>query len=391
MGIRILPPDINESEGRFNVVEEGIRFGLSAVKNVGKGAIDHIVERRAVHGRFQSLYDFTREVDLRVVNRKVMESLIRCGAFDSTGWKRSQLYQSLDRALNLAGKTQLDRQKGQTSLFDFLAEGEESSLQYYEPPEVEEYPLAELLAFEKELLGFYLTGHPLDDYAEKIRELNCSTIEELGSMGPNSRVCLAGVIGSVRNTVRRDTQERMSILTVEDVERSIEVLVFPEAHRKCSSSLVKEQAVVVVGRLQKKDVVPKIVAEDVVPIEKAERGMLEMKPGAGSDAVSPPRPAGPPKPSREEDVSRITISVDADTDEAGLLELRELLSRFPGSSPVRLILCRDNGREIVAEIESVVRVSSEAKLLRKLRGLPCVGGVRCLGKSSGEGISENFS
>jgi len=389
LGIKILPPDINESERRFIVVEEGIRFGLSAIKNVGKGAIDHIVERRRLHGPFQSIYDFAREVDLRVVNRKVIESLTRSGAFDSTGWKRSQLYQSLDRVLDLATRTQLDKQKGQTTLFDFLGEADSSSFDYYQPPDVEEYPFTQLLAFEKDLLGFYLTGHPLDKYAEKIKELGCCYIEALSRMSSNSHVRLAGIIVSIRNTVKRATQERMSILTVEDTERTIEVLVFPEAYRKCSSSLVEEEPVVIVGRLNKKDLNPKIVADNIVPLEQADAATLEKpsRPRARTQNVPTPRESAtdsPFAPERPDDRSadRIGIRVDADADEQNLLQLKEVLAAFPGSASVRLLFCRDNGREVLAEIQCSFRVSLEEGLMAKLRALPYVSGLTNQPKSS---------
>jgi len=382
LGIKILPPDINESEGRFNVVEEGIRFGLSAVKNVGRGAIEHIVERRRMHGPYQSLYDFTREVDLRVVNRKVIESLIKCGAFDSTGWKRSQLYQSLDRALELASKTQVDRQKGQTSLFDMLGERDSARLEYYEPPDVEEYPFARLLGFEKDLLGFYLTGHPLDKYAEKIKELECCTIEELDRMPPNSRIHLAGVIAAIRNTVKKKTQERMSILTVEDVDRTIEVLVFPEAHKKCSACLVKEEPVVIVGRLNKKDLNPKIVADNVVFMEQADSTTLEKRAAPGP-VPSEERSGQQREPGFDFPFEAISvlasrgmaISIDADASEKDLLELKDLLTGSPGSGKVKLLFCVGKAQQVIAEVDCGLRVSVKDELLEKLRRLPCVTGI----------------
>ena len=380
--IKILPPDINESEGSFAVVEEGIRFGLLAVKNVGKAAIEHIAERRAAHGPYKSIYDFTHDVDSRVVNRKVIESMIRCGAFDTTGWKRSQLYQSLDRALELATRTQLDQQKGQTSLFDMLGETESSRVEFHQPPEVEEYPLTQLLAFERELLGFYLTGHPLDKYAEKINELKCSTVAQLEGMAANSRVRLAAIIASIRYTVKKNTQERMAVLTVEDVDRTIEVLVFPEAYRRCSAFLVKEDSVVIVGRLDKRDSNPKVVADNIVPMEQADAETLEKLPG---------RPGAPaePVPTRRSDLdfdfpfekapkpapSGIVIRVDAEASENSLLELKQLLSGFPGQSSVRLVFCRNNGQEVLAELECEFGVSIEEELLSRLRTLACVKGL----------------
>ncbi|MDP2895679.1 MAG: DNA polymerase III subunit alpha [bacterium] len=381
LGIKILPPDINESQGRFTVVGDGIRFGLSAVKNVGKVAIDHIVERRTAHGAFTSLYDFARSVDLRIVNRKVMESLIKCGAFDSTGWKRSQLYQSLDRALELASRTQLDHQKGQTSLFDFLGGTPSSALDYSRPSDAEEYPKSQLLKFEKELLGFYLTGHPLDSYAEKIKQLGCSTIAQLEEVATNSRVRLPGIISAIRNTVKKSTQERMSILTLEDLDGTIEVLVFPEAYKKCSAFLNAEEPVLVIGRLNKKELNPKIVADDVVPLDQADAASLDRPESPTPPADRPEKKA--PRQSFDFPVEGsslglsdgITIRLDAGAEPHDLLELKGILLQFPGTRTVRLLFCRQNDRVVLAEIHSDVRVSTDKNLLDKLRELPYVKGV----------------
>lgn len=382
LGIKILPPDINESQSRFTVVGDGIRFGLSAVKNVGKGAIDHIVERRRAHGSFTSLYDFAQSVDLRTVNRKVMESLIKCGAFDSTGWKRSQLYQSLDQALELAGRSQLDRQKGQTSLFDFLGDTVSTAPDFYRPSDAEEYPQSQLLKFEKELLGFYLTGHPLDCYLEKIQQLGCNTIAQFEEVATNSHVRLAGIISAIRNTVKKTTQERMSILTLEDLDGTIEVLVFPEAHKKCSAFLGLEDPVVVLGRLNKKELKPKIVADNVVPLDQADAASL----GSLESSATPAGPIAknaPPDtrldfPAGESSLREsdgILIRLDAGSEPDNLLELKQILLQFPGDRAVRLLLCRQNNRLVLAEIQTNVRVAVDETLLDRLRALSYVKGV----------------
>src|SRR3989338_2505435 len=176
MNIQILPPDVNESFSKFTVVNNTtIRFGISAVKNVGRGAIDAIIRAReaggqravaqpplaAAAGRFASLYEFCERVYLRQVNRKVLESLIKCGAFDSMGLHRSQLVAMLDHALDLAGGAQKDKQHGQMSLFDTFQSQAPFKKTLQETPDVREWPESQRLTYEKELLGFYLTGHPL--------------------------------------------------------------------------------------------------------------------------------------------------------------------------------------------------------------------------------------
>ena len=140
------------------------------MKNVGRAAVNHIIGKRNPHGPYTDLSDFALDIDLRMVNRKVFESLILCGALDSTGWNRKQLIEALDRVLEMASRAQADSLKGQGSLFDLLPE-EETTINRIEPPEIKEFSRKELLRFEKELMGFYITGHPLDDYKELIKHL----------------------------------------------------------------------------------------------------------------------------------------------------------------------------------------------------------------------------
>ncbi|MBN1919248.1 MAG: DNA polymerase III subunit alpha, partial [Verrucomicrobia bacterium] len=197
-GIRILPPDINESHAKFTVVGEVVRFGLAAIRNVGTAAVEHIIEHRRTHGVYTGLDEFAGDVDLRVVNRKTFESLIHAGAFDSLGWNRAQLAQALPSVLDAAARRQADRQSGQVGLFDqFTDTGAMDGLRT-PPPAVEEFPLRERLAREKELLGFYVTGHPLSDYRELIARIECAPLQALETADTRTRVKVAAIIAGVR-------------------------------------------------------------------------------------------------------------------------------------------------------------------------------------------------
>ncbi|MDD5422859.1 MAG: DNA polymerase III subunit alpha, partial [Candidatus Omnitrophica bacterium] len=169
MGLKILPPDVNESYANFTLIGDSIRFGLLAVKNVGQGAIESIIGVRDKGGKFKSIYEFTERVDLRLVNRKVIESLIKCGALDSLGLYRSQLSAMIDKALEVAGGIQKDRSNGQLSFFDKFEDEENFKKTYQEIPNIPEWPENQLLAYEKEMLGFYVTNHPLARFEKILR------------------------------------------------------------------------------------------------------------------------------------------------------------------------------------------------------------------------------
>lgn len=262
--IPIYPPDVNHSQAGFTVEGEGIRFGLSAVKNLGAGAIQLILEERAKKP-FDSLYDFCRRVDTGLLNKRVVESLIRAGAFSSTKKNRRQLLDALDQAFDDAYSFASSHRGGQLSFFDlegeeFRAAGEERWI------EVEEYPLASLLAMEKEYLGVYLTGHPLDDWKEKFRENHVSTLAEVLEEYPDQRGGPSVVVGGVAGRWRRITTKSgryMATFRLEDATGSLEVLVFPNLYDQIYTAVGNDQVVVVKGRLEDSGEEKKLLAAQI--------------------------------------------------------------------------------------------------------------------------------
>ncbi len=268
MGTEILPPDINESFRDFTVVGKDIRFGLVAVKNVGAVAVEHIIEMRRKHGKFESLYDFAEKIDSRVTNKKVIESLIKCGAFDSTGLYRSQAMAIFDKVLEVAQKAQKDRLNGQMSFFDDGQAIENFKESFHNTPNIQEWPEHELLACEKEMLGFYISKHPLVKFEKLLNAYSTCKVSELADLSDGQRVLIGGLINKVRLTTTRKKGEKMAIVRLEDLNNFVEVLVFPRAYQK-SPGLIKEDAMVYVnGRLNLREEEPKIVAEDILPLEK---------------------------------------------------------------------------------------------------------------------------
>jgi len=271
MNIRVLPPDVNESFAKFTMIgNSSIRFGLAAIKNVGQGAIDSIIKAREKLGKFESIYDFCERVDLRLVNRKVLESFIKCGAFSSFNLYRSQLMAILDEALDMAQSLQRDKQNGQMSLFSStFREDLRFKSHLRQIPNLKEWPEKQLLAFEKEMLGFYITGHPLAKFERLLKMFTSCSTKNLKTLKEDQEVSIGGIINKAKHTLTKKKAEKMAIINLEDMEGMIEVLVFPEVYKNVEQILRTDVIVIVKGKLSLRDEIPKVIAGDVVPIEEA--------------------------------------------------------------------------------------------------------------------------
>lgn len=269
MGLKILPPDINESDALFKVVDDKtIRFGLLAVKNVGLGAIESIIQARK-EGKFNSLQDLCQSIDLRLVNRRVLESLIKCGAMDLFGMPRAQMVAGLDMIMEASSRAQRERSKGQLSFFDQdTGPGNGFSVSAFEIPVIKEWPEPQLLSFEKEMLGFYVSGHPLARYAHQLRRFTSTAISSLSQHNDGEEIKIVGLIAKIKHTITRAKQEKMAILKLEDLEGVVEVLVFPQAFQKVSRYIQPNTVVMLRGRLNLREDTPKIVANDLFPVDE---------------------------------------------------------------------------------------------------------------------------
>ncbi|MCM8765726.1 MAG: DNA polymerase III subunit alpha [Candidatus Omnitrophica bacterium] len=271
LNIQVLPPDINESFANFTLVSpQTIRFGLTAIKNVGQIAVEEIVRARREKGPFQNLYDFCERVDLRTVNHKVIESMIKCGAFDRFGLKRAQLMAILDDAIEVANSLQKDRTAKQFTIFE-LSSTPQFRKGYKPIPNIKEWPESQLLNFEKELLGFYVTGHPLARYEEFIRTYSRIRITELNRLKEGEEVFLCGMISRFKKTTTRRENELMSIVTLEDLSGEVETLVFPEVHKKFEKFIYNHSCIFLHGKLSLREDSPRIIATELFPIEEARR------------------------------------------------------------------------------------------------------------------------
>lgn len=348
--IPILPPDINASDKHFTVVEGAIRFGLVAVKNVGEAAIDAILEARK-EGRFSSIFDFCKRVELKKVNKRVIESLIKCGAFDSTGAFRSQMMTVLEEAMIDGQLRQKKRNDPQLGLFsDFFDEGRWDDHPVL--PDIPEWDRKEKLALEKECLGFYLSGHPLEGHEAVLEAFtDCDTIG-LWEREAAEIVRVGGLIRNVK-VIKTRKDELMAFLTLEDRNGSVEITVFSDLYAQAGAILETDRAVIVQGQVEKDENSVKLIAENIIPMETAPELWTAI----------------------------VQIRLDADAaDRSTLLRLKDVLQEHPGACRVRLELVQPSGAVVHIALAEQIGVKATQELKRSVQAVtgPKTVGFRCI-------------
>lgn len=297
MDIEVLPPHINHSYEDFHVVDGKIVFGLSAVKNVGENAVHSILKPRQEDGDFCSFHDFARRVDLRKVNKKVIESLIKCGAFDGLGPSRRAMWEALDSVLEQAAGFQREKIDGQFNLFAAeCVPGQQSSLADTPIKEVPEWEEPVKLAFEKDLMGFYVTGHPLMRFEDLIKTFTNASASTLASLPVSSSVRIAGLVKKMKEIVTKKGK-RMSFVELEDLTGTTEATVFSDLYLTNRELLQSGEPLIITGTKDGETDAPKILALEIHRLEDAprhfSRGMLIRISARGAD------------PSQIKDLSRI--------------------------------------------------------------------------------------
>ncbi len=368
IGIPVLPPDVNESYASFTAAGNSIRFGLAAVKGVGEGAVLAILEARERLASFSSLYEFCEEVDLgKGINRRTIESLIKCGAFDSVmlqegaepdpGDARAKLMAMLDGALDSGQRRQRERRMGQKNLFADLETdaGDVASL----PPELpassyQRWEDRDILTAEKESLGFYITGHPLERYRRKLEDFANATTADLPRMSGAQEVALGAIITGIRDLKTRKG-ERMAVLQVEDLEGYAEVVVFPDAYRACFNLLNEDEAVLISGRPEAEDDAARMIASDIQSLTE----FFEQEANAKTREVL------------------ISVTLGGLPDEVPE-QLRDLLERHRGEVPVSLRLQRPHPNGFRAHVapNRFLWVTPSPELVNELEDLLGQGSVR---------------
>jgi len=336
--IEVLPPDINTSDKAFSVDGDRIRFGLLAVKNVGESAIDAILEARAEHP-FRSLFDFCERVDFKRVNKRVIESLIKCGAFASTGDRRSQMMAALETAMDYGQHIQKERNAQQISLFGEGAA--QLSINMPELPDIDEWGEKQLLAFEKESLGFYLSGHPLNRHKEVLDKFANADAVSIKEIEDGGSVRIGGLVRGTK-TITTKRGDLMSFVTLEDMHGTIEVTVFSRLHAGVSDLLVEDAPVLVQGQVQKDEQSVKLVADTIIPVNRAE----------------------------ETWTASIHFNLEvARTDRQTLERLHRLLERYPGTSQGYLHLVDPDKTDVVIELPQSLSLKAGPGLQRAVSEL----------------------
>src|SRR4051794_2042880 len=304
LGIEVLPPDVNSSAHDFAVVEGKIRFGLNAVKNVGEGAVRSIIAARDEDGHFKSIWDFCERVDPQLVNKRALESPVKCGALDSTGATRRGMWEALESALSWGGQQQADRLAGQSSIFDLGDEPAESRPRHHAPLGAEEWEKSERLSYEKESLGLYVSEHPLDSVKASLRKKTDCPIAELERRRDGEIVTVGGIVGALKSLTTKKG-EPMVFMRLDDLSGSVETVVFNSVYAASRDFLEADRVLVLKGRVDHKEGETKLVAIEVVPFE-----------------ATPDR-------------SEVRLRVDARKAPAGLVrELADLLREYPGDAKV---------------------------------------------------------
>ena len=337
MGIIVRPPDVNASDLNFTPElkpgqEDGIRFGLGAIKQVGASSVEAIVEARNEGGPFRSLYDFCERINLGAANRRVLENLIKAGAMDSLQGARSQLTAVLDSAMEAGQRAYRDRQHGQSGLFADLAAGPESPAEI-PLPSTPDWTDQQKLSGEKEVLGIYVTGHPLDEYRDKVRELATHNTETIQDLDKGVEVKLCGILTAIQRK-RNKEGKPWAAMQLEDLNGAVDAMAFAMQYDRLASFLVEDKAVLVKATvLPEENAPPKLSIQDVIPLENARIDLPTL--------IS----------------IRVRVGANGNGDKAALLS--ELFHRKQGETEVRLRLEKAHDFSVIMDVPAKVRPDKE--------------------------------
>jgi DNA polymerase III subunit alpha len=343
LGVSILPPDVNRSQLKFvpetGEGERAIRYGLSAIKNIGEAAMEAAIAERDKNGPFKSVEDYCGRLESRAVNRKILENLIRAGAFDFTGKDRAEQFARIDQALSAGASAHRDRRSGQVSLFGeselAAAPKKNGDIVHYTP-----WSIAEKLGHERDLLGFYVTGHPLDAYRDLIEGSTYLRISELAEQEDRAVVKIAGSISSSEKKLTRKDGKPFAILTVEDFTGSVEVMVWGEVYAKAAKEIDKGRIVAITGKLDKREESLRLVTNEIAPIGK------------------------------QKGIKALTIDIPMEkANESRLIAIRDLVCQYPGMQPLYLRFRLADGREVRLKADPGYSVRDEEPFRQKLAEL----------------------
>ncbi|MCS6771967.1 MAG: DNA polymerase III subunit alpha [Kiritimatiellae bacterium] len=353
LDIEILPPSVNESGVRFTALRpdgsgrRAIRFGLAGIKNVGIGAVEAIVKERERGGPFRGLVDFCMRVESQFVNRKTLESLVRCGAFDFTGLPRSRLYAGIETAMARAEAIQRDRKSGQISLFEELESSSAVADDSMLPP-AEPWPASQNLAGEKELLGFYISGHPLASFRNEIKRYSLHTLNDLRSAPDKVATRIAGLVTQIAKRFTKKDQKPMATFRLETLEGAVPVVLFPAAYEQYAMHVREEAPVLVCGELARDGDELDIRANEIYPLQEAHRFFVQ----------------------------RISLHVpEARATEEVLGAVRQVLRSNPGQTPVTVCIEFPGGQKVFVQAGTAYQTNASQKVIHELEKVLGEGSV----------------
>lgn len=376
MGIDVLLPDVNESYVEFGINKDKkqIRFGMSAVKNIGVGAVEEIIRVREESGRFQDVMDFVQRVDTRKVNRKVWESLIKSGGFDAMGRTRGDLLYNLDALLSLGSKIHKEKETNQSDLFGGIDGAAPSVVPQFKfevsPEQMKEH---DMLLYERELLGLYLSRHPLDGYGEYLAE-NTLPLNQVNDSMDGKTVTIGGVVTAVRSITTKNGA-RMAFVKIEDKTTECELIVFPGVYEKLNSVWQQDQVIIAKGKVNYKDRDGNMGQELKILVDQANQVSEEdakayqpkgkkPKPPKGSTPTktSQSSPTVPPTPSKPS-APKLFVHLKNPNDNEKLLALKRVASEHPGEQEIILVLGEDTAK---TALRMPFRVTLQDELTQKL-------------------------
>src|SRR4051812_28448002 len=348
MGIPILPPDVNRSALKFTPESHGetsaIRYGLAAIKNVGEGAMEIAIKEREAGGEFSSLEDFCKRLDSRVANRKILENLIKCGAFDFLGRERAELFACIEDSMAAAASSQRDRASGQVSLFDDMPPPASKPTSIPVLPWTEH----ERMSYEKELLGFYVTGHPLDAYANILVEGKYQTITSLNELPDRASFKIAGAIVQVDKKFTKKEGKPFAVVFLEDLTATLEVILWNEVYTTVVEALVLGRVIAVQGTLDRRDDALRAVAQRARALTTT-----------GAKGRQPVESNGNGNGNGNEAALVLSFSSAATADE--LRQVQTILAGSPGTQRVRLLLCRADGGVVRMDANQQINLTPELR------------------------------